>query len=61
MVIPLTVSYLYESGFSDMAVIKTKYLYQPRIYLEREMELVVSQILPRFDEVCTNKQAHTSH
>jgi len=30
MVIPLTVSYLYESGFSAMAVIKTKY--QPRTY-----------------------------
>jgi len=35
MVIPLTVSYLYESGFPTMAVIKTKY--QPRTYLEREM------------------------
>jgi len=48
-----TVTYLYESRFSAIAMIKTKY--QPRINLETEM------ILPIFDEVCTNKQAHTSH
>ena len=58
MVIPFIVSYLHESGFSAMAMIKTKY--QPRIYLERKMWLVVSQILPRFDDFCTNKQA-SSH
>jgi len=42
-----------------MAIIKTKY--QPRINLETEIGLAVSQILPNFDEVCTNKQAHTPH
>jgi len=37
-----------------MAVIKTKY--QLRLNLEREMGVAVSQIRPRFDEVCKNKQ-----
>jgi len=41
-----------------MAVIKVKY--QPRLNLEREIGVAVSQIHPRFEEVCKNKQAHTS-
>jgi len=41
-----------------MDVIKAKY--QPRLNLERKMRVAVSQIRPRFDEVCKNKQVHTS-
>jgi len=41
-----------------MAVIKAKY--QPRINLGREMGAAVSQIRPRFDDFCKNKQAHAS-
>jgi len=41
-----------------MGVIKAKY--QPRTDLERKKGVAVSQIRPRFDEVCKNKQVHTS-
>jgi len=39
-----------------MAVVKAKY--QPRLSLERKMGVTVSQIRPRFDEVCKYKQTH---
>jgi len=48
-----------RSRIFAMIMIKTKH--QPRINLEREMGVVVSQILPRFEEVCKNKQAHALH
>jgi len=41
-----------------MALIKAKF--QPRLNLERKMGVAVSQVRPRFDEVCKNKQDHTS-
>jgi len=44
---------------SAMVVIKIKY--RSRINLEKESGMIGPQILPRFDEVCKNKQNHTSH
>ena len=59
MIIPFATSYLCEAGFSAMAVIKTKY--RTRINVERDIRVAVSKILLRFEELCKNKQAHTSH
>ena len=59
ILIPFDTSYLCKVGFSAMAVIKTKY--RSRIDVEREMRVAVSKILPRFHDLCKNKQAHTSH
>ena len=59
MIIPFATSCLYKASFSAMAVIKTKY--RTRINVERDIRVAVSKILPRFDELCKNKQAHTSH
>ena len=59
MIIPFATSYLCEAGFSAMTVIKTKY--RTRINVERDIRVAVSKILPRFDKLCKNKQAHTSH
>ena len=59
ILVPFATSYLCEAGFSAMAVIKTKY--RSRIDVEREMRVAVSKILPRFHDLCKNKQAHTSH
>ena len=59
MIIPFATSYLCEAIFSAMAVIKTKD--RTRIKVERDIRVAVSKIVPRFDELCKNKQAHTSH
>ena len=58
ILVPFATSYLCEAGFSAMAVIKTKY--RSRINVEREMRVAVSKILPRFHDLCKNKQAHIS-
>ena len=59
ILVPFATSYLCEAGFSAMAVIRTKC--RSRIDVEREMRVAVSKILPRFHDLCKNKQAHTSH
>ena len=59
VLVPFATSYLCEAGFSAMAVIKTKY--RSRINVKREMRVAVLKILPRFHDLCKNKQAHTSH
>jgi hypothetical protein len=57
--IPFATSYLCESGFSAVAVIKTKY--RSRLSLEKEMRVAISQFQPRFDMLCNKKQARVSH
>ena len=59
ILVPFPTSYLCEAGFSATAIIKTKC--QSRIDVEREIREAVSKILPRFHDLCKNKQAHTSH
>ena len=64
MVIPFATSYPCKARFSAMAVIRSKYtrfFCRLRIKVEREMRVAVSKIFPRFEELCRNKQAHTSN
>jgi hypothetical protein len=59
VLIPFATSYLCESGFSAVAVIKTKY--RSRLSLEKEIRVGISQFQPRFDMLCNKKQAQVSH
>jgi hypothetical protein len=59
VLITFATSYLCESGFSAVAVIKT--IYRSRLRLEKEMRVVISQFQPRFDMLCNKKQAQVSH
>ena len=52
-------SYLCEIGFSAVASIKTKY--RSKQDIENELRVAVSQLQPRFEKICSMKQAHTSH
>ena len=59
ILVPFATSHLCKGGFSAMAVIKTKC--RSRKDVEGEMRMVVSKILPKFHDLCKNKQAHKSH
>ncbi|CAK1582494.1 unnamed protein product [Parnassius mnemosyne] len=56
---PFVTSYLCETGFSAVAVIKNKY--GSKINVEKEMRVVISKLEPRFEKLCSEKQAHPSH
>jgi hypothetical protein len=59
ILLPFTTSYLCETGFSAVAVIKSKY--RSKINVEKEMRLAISKIQPRFEKLCQSKQAHPTH
>ncbi|VVC25872.1 Hypothetical protein CINCED_3A012173 [Cinara cedri] len=59
VLIPFSTSYLCEAGFSAVAVIKSKY--RSKINVEKEMRLAVSSLIPRFEKLCSDVQAHPSH
>lgn len=52
-------SYLCESGFSSVAVLKTKY--RSRLVIEKELRVSISSHSPRFEKLCSEKQAQPSH
>ena len=56
---PFATSYLCEAGFSAVAVIKSKY--RNKIDIECDSRVAISNIAPRFDKVCIEQQAHSSH
>ena len=58
-ILPFPSTYLYESGFSTMSVIKTKYSNTMDIHSPLRVEL--SLIEPRLDTLTKKKQAHLSH
>lgn len=59
ILIPFATSYLCEAGFSAVAVIKSKY--RSKINVEQEMRVAVSSLIPRFEKMCADHQAHPSH
>lgn len=59
ILLPFATSYLCETGFSAVAVIKSKY--RSQINLEKEMRVAISKLQPRFEKLCSEKQAHPSH
>ena len=52
-------SYLCESGFSSVTVLKTKC--RSRLVIEKEFRLSISSHSPRFEKLCSEKQAQPSH
>lgn len=56
---PFATSYLCEAGFSVLALMKTKY--RSRLNVEKEMRVSISKLLPRFEKLMKEKQAHCSH
>ncbi|XP_063323043.1 zinc finger BED domain-containing protein 5 [Pelmatolapia mariae] len=59
ILLPFATSYLCEVGFSAVASIKTKY--RSKLDIENELRVSVSKLQPRFETICSNRQAHTSH
>ncbi|KAF0711438.1 zinc finger BED domain-containing protein 5-like [Aphis craccivora] len=59
VLIQFSTSYLCEAGFSAVAVIKSKY--RSKINVEKEMRVEVSSLIPRFEKICSDVQAHPSH
>ncbi|XP_051274157.1 protein FAM200A-like [Dicentrarchus labrax] len=54
ILLPFATSYLCEI----VASIKTKY--RSKLDIENELRVAVSQLQPRFEKMCSMKQAHTS-
>nr|XP_042897067.1 protein FAM200A-like [Parasteatoda tepidariorum]XP_042902277.1 protein FAM200A-like [Parasteatoda tepidariorum]XP_042906149.1 protein FAM200A-like [Parasteatoda tepidariorum]XP_042906152.1 protein FAM200A-like [Parasteatoda tepidariorum] len=59
ILLPFVTSYLCETGFSAVAVLKTKY--RSCLKIEKELRTAISSMIPRFDKICAEKQAHPSH
>lgn len=56
---PFATTYLCETGFSALVCLKTKYRY--RLFVENDLRLKLSPILPNIAALCKNIQAHPSH
>ncbi len=59
ILLPFATSYLCETGFSAVASLKTKY--RSRLNIEHDLRVAISKLLPRFQQICSEKQAHCSH
>jgi hypothetical protein len=57
--LPFPSSYLCETGFSTMSIIKTKY--RNSVDIRSPLRVALSKIEPRIDKLVNNKQAHSSH
>ncbi|XP_008189601.1 zinc finger BED domain-containing protein 5-like, partial [Acyrthosiphon pisum] len=59
ILIPFATSYLCEAGFSAVAVLKSKY--RSKLNVEKEMHVAVTTLIPNFEKLINEKQAHCSH
>ncbi|KAM3838159.1 zinc finger BED domain-containing protein 5-like [Diretmus argenteus] len=59
ILLPFATSYLCEIGFSAVASLKTKY--RSKLNIEHELRVAISSLQPRFEKICSGKQAHCSH
>lgn len=59
ILLPFATSYLCEIGFSAVASLKTKY--RSQLNVEHDLRVAVSSMQPRFEKMCSAKQAHCSH
>ena len=57
--LPFPSSYLCETGFSTMSIIKTKY--RNSMDVRSPLRVALSSIEPRIDKLSKNKQAHMTH
>lgn len=59
VLLPFATTYLSETGFSALTVIKTKY--RSRLDPENDLFVAISNIVPNIDKLCQNMQAQVSH
>ena len=59
ILLPFVTSYLCETVFSTVAVLKTKY--RSRLMIEKELRITISSLILRFEKICGEKQAQPSH
>lgn len=57
--LPFATTYLCESGFSTLKVLKTKH--RARLHMDNDMRMALTEIKPRVDKLCRSHQAHPSH
>ena len=57
--LPFATTYLCESGFSTLKVLKTKH--RARLHVDNDMRMALTDIKPRLDRLCRSHQAHPSH
>jgi hypothetical protein len=57
--LPFPSTYLCESGFSSMSIIKTKY--RNSMDIRSPLRVALSTIEPRLDKLASSKQVHRSH
>ena len=59
LLLPFPTSYLCETGFSSVAVLKSKY--RNRLSIEADLRVAISNISPRFETICAKHRANVSH
>ncbi len=59
ILLPFATSYFCKTGFFAVASLKTKY--RSRLNIEHDLRVAISKLLPRFEQICSEKQAHCSH
>ncbi|GFS48551.1 zinc finger BED domain-containing protein 5 [Trichonephila clavipes] len=59
ILLPFSTSYLCETGFSAVAVLKTKY--RSQLNMEKELRVSISKTKPSFKNLCSSRQAHGNH
>ncbi|GFW85421.1 zinc finger BED domain-containing protein 5 [Trichonephila clavipes] len=59
ILLPFSTSYLCETGFSAVALLKTKY--RSQLNIEKELRVSISNTKPSFENLCSARQAHGSH
>jgi len=57
--LPFSTTYLCETGFSTLKVLKTKH--RAHLQVDNDMRLALTNIKPRIDKLCKSHQAHPSH
>ena len=59
ILLPFATTYICETAFSALTNMKTKY--RSRLAVECDLRVCLSQIAPRIDKLCSQKQPHPSH
>ena len=59
LLLPFPTSYLCEAGFSAVASLKSKY--RNKLNICPEVRAAISKLEPRFDVLCENHKAYSSH
>ncbi len=57
--LPFASTYLCETSFSALTYLKNKY--RTKLFVENDLRLALTNIMPRIDSICESKQAHPSH